>query len=91
MSNSLYVQYGCGLCAPESWFNFDSSRNLWIERLPLIGRFYAGPKAIGKGQQVKRRFPEHIRYGDIVRGLPVSENSCSGVYASHILEHLSLE
>ncbi|MBC6417822.1 MAG: methyltransferase type 11 [Prochloron sp. SP5CPC1] len=92
MSNSLYVQYGCGFCAPESWLNFDSALTVWIERLPLIGRFYSSPKAIGESQQVKRcRFPEHIRYGDIVRGLPVSENSCSGVYACHILEHLCLE
>jgi predicted SAM-dependent methyltransferase len=33
----------------------------------------------------------NVRYGDIVRGLPVSDDSVDGVYASHVLEHLSLE
>ena len=34
------------------------------------------------------RFPDHVFYGDIVSGLPLDENSCQGVFASHVLEHL---
>ena len=30
-----------------------------------------------------------MRIGDVVRGLPVADRSCDGVYASHVLEHLS--
>lgn len=30
-------------------------------------------------------------YGDVVRGLPIPSGSAQGVYASHVLEHLSLE
>ena len=30
-----------------------------------------------------------MRVGDVVRGLPVADQSCDGVYASHVLEHLS--
>jgi len=37
------------------------------------------------------RFPQNVEYGDIVKGLPVAPNSCSGVYCSHVLEHLSLD
>jgi SAM-dependent methyltransferase len=37
------------------------------------------------------RFPENVKFGDIVRGLPVDDDSASGVYASHVLEHLSRE
>jgi SAM-dependent methyltransferase len=77
-----YVQYGCGLCAPQSWTNFDSSPTLRFERLPFVGRLYT------KNAQ---RFPENVRYGDIIRGLPVSPASCRGVYCSHVLEHLTLE
>lgn len=36
------------------------------------------------------RFPLNVEYGDVRKGLPVASGSCSGVYASHILEHLSL-
>jgi SAM-dependent methyltransferase len=79
--NEMYVQYGCGFCAPEEWTNFDASPTLKWERLPLVGRMYT---------KNSRRFPANVRVGDIVRGLPVAERSCSGVYASHVLEHLSL-
>lgn len=79
--SELYVQYGCGWSAPAGWVNFDSSPTLRFERLPVIGRLYT------KNAQ---RFPENVRYGDIVRGLPVAAESCRGIYCSHVLEHLSL-
>ncbi|HYO09597.1 MAG TPA: methyltransferase domain-containing protein [Tepidisphaeraceae bacterium] len=77
----FYVQYGCGLSAPESWTNFDISPTLRLQKVPLIGRALTrkGPS-----------FPKGVRYGDIVTGLPLSPGSCKGVYCSHVLEHLSL-
>jgi ubiquinone/menaquinone biosynthesis C-methylase UbiE len=35
-------------------------------------------------------FPKEVKYGDIVKGLPVADNSFRCVYASHVLEHLAL-
>lgn len=81
MNNGQYVQYGCGNSAPKEWRNFDASPTLRFERLPLIGHLYTKNKS---------RFPENVEYGDVVKGLPVSAESCKGVYCSHILEHLSL-
>jgi hypothetical protein len=81
MTETLYVQYGSGFCGPEGWRNFDASPTLRFERLPLIGKLYT------RNQQ---RFPANIEYGDICKGLPISSNSCAGVYASHVLEHLTL-
>lgn len=77
----MYVQYGCGLSAPPEWQNFDSSLTLKWERLPVLGTLWT------KNAQ---RFPANVRVGDIVRGLPVAPASCKGVYASHVLEHLTL-
>ena len=77
-----YVQYGCGFTAPKEWLNFDASMTLRWERTPLLGRTHT------KNPQ---RFPPNARCGDIVRGLPLDEASCKGVYASHVLEHLALE
>nr|WP_268747095.1 methyltransferase domain-containing protein [Methylacidiphilum kamchatkense] len=37
------------------------------------------------------QFPSNVHYGDIVKGLPIAENSADFVYCSHVLEHLSLE
>ncbi len=76
-----YLQYGCGWSAPKGWRNFDASPTLRFERLPLIGRLYT---------RNSQRFPENVEYGDIVKGLPVAEESFHGVYCSHVLEHLSL-
>jgi SAM-dependent methyltransferase len=76
----LYVQYGCGRSCPDGWINFDASPTVRLQQLPGLGRFF-------------RRgivFPINVRYGDIVKGLPVPDNSADGVYASHVLEHLSL-
>ena len=75
-----YVQYGCGHSAPNGWLNFDASITLRVERLPVVGRF------VKKNSQ---RFPDGVAFGDIVKGLPLPDGSADGVYASHVLEHLS--
>lgn len=77
-----YVQYGCGWSSPDGWVNFDASPTLRFERLPVIGRLYI---------KNKNPFPAQVRYGDIIEGLPIHDGSVKGVYASHILEHLSYE
>ena len=77
-----YIQYGCGMSAPEKWVNFDASPTLRIQKLPLIGKLLVRNKVV---------FPDAVRYGDITKGLPgIEANSCDGIYCSHILEHLSL-
>lgn len=79
----LYVQYGCGWAAqPLTWRNFDASPTLRFERIPLLGRLYV------KNQT---RFPLNVEYGDIVKGLPLGNNSCDALYACHVLEHLALD
>ena len=78
----MYIQYGCGFSAPAGWLNFDASPTLRFERLPLIGKLYTWNA---------QRFPKNVRYGDITRGLPIPEDSCTGIYASHVLEHLALD
>ncbi len=81
MTEKLYVQFGCGFSSPSGWWNFDASPTLRFERLPIMGKLYTKNES---------RFPTNVEYGDITKGLPVPLESCSGIYASHILEHLSL-
>lgn len=80
--HASYVQYGCGLCAPEGWLNFDASPILRWQRMPLLGPW---------GTKFGPRFPSNARFGDIVRGLPVAAASCQAIYCSHVLEHLALD
>ncbi len=46
---------------------------------------------VGRYTKNARRFPNNVRPGNIVKGLPIPDQCCDGVYASHILEHLTLE
>jgi len=80
-AKDIYVQYGCGMSCPEGWTNFDASPTLWLQRIPYLGRAF---------QRKQPRFPNRVRYGNIVKGLPIAKGSASGVYASHVLEHLCL-
>ena len=77
-----YVQYGCGLSAPKEWINFDVSPTLRIQKIPVLGYLFKG--------KIHTAFPDNVIYGNIIKGLPVEENSCDGIYSSHTLEHLSL-
>lgn len=77
-----YVQFGAGFSAPENWLNFDASPTLRFERIPVIGQLYT---------RNSRRFPSNVQYGDIVKGLPIPEKSCLGIYCSHVIEHLALD
>src|SRR5262245_66367557 len=77
----LYVQYGCGICAPAGWLNFDASPRLRLEQIPGICGILRSTVGL--------LFPSNVRFGDIVRGLPIPDNSAYGVYCSHVLENLA--
>lgn len=77
-----YVQYGAGASGPDGWLHFDCSPTLRVQRLPLVGPSIRAC--------CRTKFDDAIRYGDIVRGLPVQDRSARAVYCSHVLEHLSL-
>ncbi len=85
-TKAIFIQYGCGFAAGHDWENFDASPTLRIERVPLIGRFLSA-----RFSGNVRRFPDNVRYGDIVAGLPIADGTAQACYASHVLEHLSLE
>ncbi|MDR2346349.1 MAG: methyltransferase domain-containing protein [Planctomycetaceae bacterium] len=80
--NKIYVQYGCGLCAPDNWINFDASPTLRIQKIPLLGKLLR--------RQLNVIFPNNVQYGNIEKGLPIQDNTCDGIYCSHVLEHFSL-
>ncbi len=79
-----YVQFGCGLCAPTSWQNFDAGPAFWLQsRAPFL-----------RSRLVQRGFPDYpknIQYGDVIKGLPVAPQSAEAVYCSHVLEHMTLD
>jgi SAM-dependent methyltransferase len=81
-TSSQLVQFGCGLCAPSHWRNFDASPTLRLQKIPIVGKLVpSGPFG---------RFPDNVEYGDIVAGLPLADASVRLLYCSHVLEHLAL-
>ena len=79
-----YVQFGCGMCAPETWQNFDAGPAFWLQsRLPFLT-----PLLVKKGFPP---YPKNIVYGDVIKGLPVPPGSAAAVYCSHVLEHMTLD
>ncbi len=80
--NKIYVQYGCGLSAPKEWINFDVSPTLRIQKIPILGSILKNSLNVS--------FPDNVLYGDIVKGLPIDNKTCDGLYCSHTLEHLAL-
>lgn len=83
MEKSKYVQYGCGITAPADWINYDASPTLRIQKTFLVGTIAR--------KYLNVIFPDNVKYGDIIKGLPEQDNSCDGVYCSHTLEHLALD
>jgi len=78
-TKSNFIQYGSGLSCPEEWRNFDVSPVLSLRRLPFIGKSLS---------RLSGTFPANAEYGDIIKGLPISEDSADAIYSSQVLEHL---
>ena len=80
-----YIQFGCGICAPPGWRNFDAGPVLWIQKHTSL----LNPLLQRRGYPI---YPvSHIEYADVILGLPVPPGSADGIYCSHILEHLAFD
>ncbi len=81
--NEIYLHIGCWQDVAEGWENFDASIYVKISKIPLIGNQLL---SILKAPQ----FPDKIKYGDVIKGINIEPNSCKLIFASHVLEHLTL-
>lgn len=83
-----FLHIGCNLITPESWINMDGSWNAWLSRYPLIRKLVWKLGIIGR-EAAQHRWPRNILIWDVNKGLPFPDKSMNGIYASHLLEHLS--
>lgn len=75
------IQYGAGLCGPADWENYDSSPMIILQRTPILRMLPAVKRGV--------LYPRTVKFGDVLRGLPVPTGSADNVYCSHVLEHFT--
>lgn len=86
IASGLRLNLGCGLNAPASWHNFDSSLHAQITRFKPVYRLLRGANLVNRGSC----WPANVRYLNLNKKLPWRDGSVEAVYLSHVLEHLSL-
>jgi hypothetical protein len=82
MAMKKYFNIGCGFTVDSQFENFDASPTLRLERLPIVGAL------VKKNGQ---RFPDQVKYGDITKGPLCPPGFASGIFCSHMLEHVPHE
>jgi len=76
----LCVNIGCGVDAPDGWYNIDNSPTIWMSRLPFGRRLFRTPA-----------WPRSVRRHDVLKGLPFADASVDFIYSSHTFEHFPYE
>lgn len=77
---NVRVNFGCGSDVVDGWLNFDNSPIL------VLGRYRLLRILIPRNSTI---FHSDLRFGNIVKGLPLKQGSVDVVYSSHVLEHLT--
>jgi hypothetical protein len=81
---NICLNVGCWTDIAEEWLNVDASFYVRLSKIPVVG--LAILSALKAPQ-----FPPSVCHGDLVKGLNLPPESCQLIFASHVLEHLSLE
>lgn len=84
---SRKLHLGCGLVTPATWLNVDGSLNARLGKYPFV-RSVA--KAVGLTDS-KAQFDKSVYGHDLRKPLPWSAASFSGIYASHLFEHMYVD
>jgi len=70
------------------WINIDGSWNALLLRYSLINKLLWNLGIISK-EAYEHPWPRNILVWDVNKGVQFPDTSVDGIYASHLLEHLS--
>ena len=84
--DTIKLNLGCGLNAPHSWQNYDSSLHAQIKGFPFVYNMLRRMNLVNKNSP----WPENVKYLNLNKELPWKNDSVDIVYLSHVLEHLSI-
>ncbi len=85
----ILVHLGCGPeVQPSEWIDCDGSWNALIGKLPSPIRKMI--ITIARSLRIQlREWPGHVRFLNLRKRFPITDNSVDAIYASHVWEHLS--
>jgi len=81
----IKLNLGCGSVRPVGWINTDSSLNVNIQKIPVIG------KRVSKLFNPIEYSDTNVHYMNLNKPWKYRDNSVDIVYASHLFEHLTLK
>ena len=82
---SVKINHGCGSVRPSGWVNTDSSLNANLQKIPVVG------KTISRLLHKVQYDDSNVVYMNLNKRWKYDDNSVDVVYASHLLEHLTLK
>lgn len=85
------INVGCGQTPTGGWRNFDNSLSLRLSIIPFLPQLLRCLGLISQPQYQFIRFASvnDIVYGDVIKGLPLRDQSVDVLYSSHMLEHIA--
>ena len=85
------VNIGCGSQAMETWINYDSSIFSILQRFKPLKKFLHKLNLISK-QAYETNWPyKIIKRVNLLKGIPLPDESVDFVYSSHFIEHLTYQ
>ncbi len=84
------LHLGCFDTPLVGWHNTDITPHIFIARIPMLPFFLfrTGLMSAERYEQHKKQVFKNVRYLDVSRRFPFSENIFDYVFTSHMLEHL---
>jgi predicted SAM-dependent methyltransferase len=74
----VFVNIGCGLTAPDGWYNIDNSPTITLSRIPGVRRILSAPA-----------WPRNVHRHNVLKGLPFADETVDCIYSSHTFEHFT--
>lgn len=85
------VNIGCGSQAIETWINYDSSIFSILQKYKPIKKFLYRLNLISK-QAYETNWPyKIIKRVNLLKGVPLADESVDFIYSSHFIEHLTFQ
>lgn len=88
-SGKRAVNLGCGVSIAPGWINLDNSPNARLSKFPAV-RWALWKAGILSDQHYAVPWSKDVILHDLTNKMPFEDSSIDYVYASHVLEHLTL-